>query len=189
MKEQTARAAVDSKQIHNLDEHIIEIVSDSGEGAQTAGQMFATIMARSGNSVWTVEIIPAEIEPPARTPAGASGNCIRVGSFPITNAGDGADLVIGFNEQVLQGGKWEKRFKPGCIVLLESMWATHRDPEIAAAYAGVVSIFREEGYRLFEVPMETECSKYIPDPRKGKNMFVVGILCNIYGRDLQLARI
>ena len=56
-----------------LDEHIVEIISDSGEGAQTAGQMFGTVSAKKGNSVWTVEIIPAEIEPPARSTAGASG--------------------------------------------------------------------------------------------------------------------
>jgi 2-oxoglutarate ferredoxin oxidoreductase subunit alpha len=188
MQQSIARAATSSKQVRQVDEHIIEIVSDSGEGAQTAGQMFGTILAKSGNSVWTVEIIPAEIEPPARTPAGASGNCIRAGSFPVTNAGDGADLVIGFNEQVLQGGKWEQRYKPGSIVLLENMWASHRDSSIAESYASVVKTFRDEGYRLFEIPMETECSKHVPDPRKGKNMFVVGLLCNIYDRDLQLAR-
>ncbi|MCM8922283.1 MAG: hypothetical protein LC540_19850, partial [Candidatus Thiodiazotropha sp.] len=54
-------------------EHIVEIVSDSGEGAQKAGQTFGTVCARMGNGVWTVEIIPAEIQPPARSPAGASG--------------------------------------------------------------------------------------------------------------------
>ena len=59
-------AAESGKDATRLEEHIIEIVSDSGEGAQTAGQMFGTILAKSGNSVWTVEIIPAEIEPPAR---------------------------------------------------------------------------------------------------------------------------
>ena len=45
-----------------VDQHIIEIVSDSGEGAQTCGQMFADLCARHGNGIWTVEIIPAEIE-------------------------------------------------------------------------------------------------------------------------------
>ena len=38
-----------------VDSHIVEIVSDSGEGAQTAGQMFGTVSAKMGNSVWTVE--------------------------------------------------------------------------------------------------------------------------------------
>ena len=51
MKEQTVRAAANSRQIIQAEEHIIEIVSDSGEGAQTAGQMFGTISAKAGNSV------------------------------------------------------------------------------------------------------------------------------------------
>ena len=53
-----------------------------------------------GNGVWTVEIIPAEIQPPARTPSSASGNRIRIGTGPVTNWGDAANLVVAFNEQV-----------------------------------------------------------------------------------------
>ncbi len=56
-----------------VNQHVVEIVSDSGEGAQKAGQSFGSISAKMGNGVWTVEIIPAEIQPPARSRAGASG--------------------------------------------------------------------------------------------------------------------
>src|SRR5690348_6570449 len=84
-----------------LAQHIIAIVSASGAGAQTCGQMFADICAKNGNGIWTVEIIPAEIEPPSRSRAGASGNRIRLASKAVTNAGDQADLVVAFNEQVL----------------------------------------------------------------------------------------
>ena len=56
-----------------------------------------------GNGVWTVEIIPAEIRPPARSVAGASGNRIRLGARRVTNGGDETDLVVAFNEQVLLG--------------------------------------------------------------------------------------
>src|SRR3954453_9348867 len=84
-----------------VEQHIVEIVSDSGEGAQTCPQMFASLCARNGNGVWTVEIIPAEIEPPSRSRAGASGNRIRIGSQAVTNSGDHADVVIALNEQVL----------------------------------------------------------------------------------------
>ena len=69
-----------AKQLLTLDEHVVEIMSDSGEGAQKCGQSFGAIAARMGNGVWTVEIIPAEIQPPARSVAGASGNRIRIGS-------------------------------------------------------------------------------------------------------------
>ena len=41
-----------------------------------------------GNGVWTVEIIPAEIQPPPRVPEGASGYRIRIGAGPMTNWGD-----------------------------------------------------------------------------------------------------
>src|SRR5687767_15128223 len=81
-------------------EHTVEVVSDSGEGAQKCGQIFGAVSAKVGNGVWTVEIIPAEVQPPARAPEGASGNRIRIGSAPVTNWGDVTNLVVAFNEQV-----------------------------------------------------------------------------------------
>ena len=96
-----------------ISDHIVEIISDSGEGAQTAGQMFATVSAKMGNGVWTVEIIPAEIEPPARSIEGASGNRIRLCSGAVTNAGDAADVIIALNEQVLLGRESAGAFKQG----------------------------------------------------------------------------
>jgi 2-oxoglutarate ferredoxin oxidoreductase subunit alpha len=97
------------KRAVRLEEHIVEIVSDSGEGAQKCGQSFGSIAARMGNGVWTVEIIPAEIQPPARSIAGTSGNRVRVASQPVTNGGDEADLVVAFNEQVLLSRRTQAR--------------------------------------------------------------------------------
>jgi len=170
------------------DEHIIEIVSDSGEGAQTAGQLFGTVCAKKGNSIWTVEIIPAEIEPPARTAAGASGNRIRMGSFRVTNAGNEADLVVAFNEQALLGRLRSRQFKPGCVILMENMWRNHSDPMIRDDYVKVYDQLVADGYRVHEIPMEEECKKYVDNPLRGKNMFVLGLLCRIYNLDLDLAR-
>ncbi len=109
-----------SKNVRTLDEHIVEIVSDSGEGAQKCGQSFAAIAARKGNGIWTVEIIPAEIQPPARSIEGASGNRIRVGAGSVTNGGDETNLVVAFNEQVLLGRVREGELKHGATILLES---------------------------------------------------------------------
>lgn len=181
------RATKTDKTVERVDQHIVEILSDSGEGAQTAGQMFGTVSAKMGNSVWTVEIIPAEIEPPSRSPAGASGNRIRIGSFPITNAGDEADVVVGFNEQVLMGGLSAGKFKPNTLILLENMWGAEGAPT-AQAYREVVGELIANDYRLIEVPMELECKKYVDNPQRGKNMFVVGMLCYLYSRDMELVR-
>ena len=87
-----------------------------------------------GNGIWTTEIIPAEIQPPARSVAGASGIRIRIGSERVTNGGDQTDLVVAFNEQVLIGRVQAGELKPGATILLESMWREHRDPAVVASY-------------------------------------------------------
>ncbi|NQV85025.1 MAG: 2-oxoacid:acceptor oxidoreductase subunit alpha [Rhodospirillales bacterium] len=178
----------DVKPVVTLKEHIIEIVSDSGEGAQRCGQAFGAIAARMGNGVWTSEIIPAEIQPPARSSAGASGNRIRIASHQVTNWGDEDDLVVAFNEQVLLSRLEEGELQPGCIVLIEDKWRTDDDPEIASAFAETIEKLLADECRVYEIPMETECVKYVPDPRRGKNMFVLGMLCSIYSLDLEMAR-
>jgi 2-oxoglutarate ferredoxin oxidoreductase subunit alpha len=54
-------------------QHTVEVVSDPGEGAQKCGQIFGRVSAMMGNGTWTVEIIPAEIQPPPRTPPSPRG--------------------------------------------------------------------------------------------------------------------
>ena len=171
-----------------LKEHIVEIISDSGEGAQRCGQSFGSIAARMGNGIWTTEIIPAEIRPPARSVAGASGNRIRIGSTYITNGGDETDLVVAFNEQVLLGRVNARELKPGCIILLENMWRSHNDPNIVKSYSEAYERLIKAGYKVVEIPMEDECLKLTSNAKRGKNMFALGILCYIYSFELQMAR-
>ena len=178
----SARTAV------TVSEQIVEVISDSGEGAQRCGQSLGAIAAKTGNGIWTVEIIPAEIQPPARSVAGASGVRIRVGQRRVTNGGDEADLAVAFNEQVLLGRVRANVFKPGATILLESMWRDDRDPAIAASYAETVEHLLDGGLRVIEIPMEAECRKLVADPRRGKNMFALGMLCNIYSLEPSLAR-
>jgi 2-oxoglutarate/2-oxoacid ferredoxin oxidoreductase subunit alpha len=169
-------------------EHTVEVVSDPGEGAQKCGQLFGQISARMGNGVWTVEIIPAEIQPPARTPAGGSGNRIRVGSGPVTNWGDSANLVVAFNEQVLLGRHRLDALADDAIILLENQWATHDDERIRSAWEEALVELSGRHYRIVEVPMEEQCLTVTDFPRKGKNMFVLGMLAAIYGRDVELVK-
>ena len=176
------------KPVVTLKEHIVEIISDSGEGAQRCGQSLGSIAARMGNGIWTVEIIPAEIRPPARSVAGASGNRIRIGAGRITNGGDETDLVVAFNEQVLLGRVRDRELKPGCTILLESMWRTNKDDKIAASYAEAYDKLVAAGYKVIEVPMERECLALVNDARRGKNMFALGMLCSIYSMELEHAR-
>ena len=183
-----ARPAGAARPVTTLTQQVIEIISDSGEGAQRCGQALGAIAARMGNGVWTVEIIPAEIRPPARSVAGASGNRIRLGAGPVTNGGDETDLVVAFNEQVLLGRVRSGELKKGATILLESVWREHPDPAVAAAYIEAHDRLAAAGYRLYEIPMEQACRAIVADARRGKNMFALGLLCSLYSLDLTIAR-
>ncbi len=176
-----------SAERRRVDEAIVEIVSDSGEGAQKAGQTFGTISAKMGNGVWTVEIIPAEIKPPARSRAGASGIRVRFGSRQVTNVGDAADLVVAFNEQVLYGRLERHAYRPGTVVLLENKWAEDSQEEIREQYAQAIAELERRGLMVVDLPLEEATQAVVPGTRVGKNMFVLGVLCQIYGRGLDLA--
>lgn len=171
-----------------IDEHIVEILSDSGEGAQKCGQSFGAIAARLGYGIWTVEIIPAEIQPPARSIDGASGNRIRVANRRVTNGGDEADLAVAFNDQVLLGRLRANELKPGSIILLEDKWRSDDNPAIVASYISVYDELIEREFKVYEIPMEVECLKFVSDAHRGKNMFVLGLLSSIYSLDMNVAR-
>jgi 2-oxoglutarate ferredoxin oxidoreductase subunit alpha len=183
-----ADASAGEKRIIRVKEHTVEVVSDSGEGAQKCGQIFGRVSARMGNGVWTVEIIPAEIQPPPRTPPSASGNRIRIGTKAVTNWGDGAHLVAAFNEQVLLHRHRMSSLEKGCIVLIENMWKTHDDEDIRTEWAAAMEELAAGEYRFVEVPMEEQCLTVVDNPRKGKNMFVLGMLANIYSRDIEIIK-
>jgi 2-oxoglutarate ferredoxin oxidoreductase subunit alpha len=178
-------AAPPAPAVHRVREHTVEIVSDPGEGAQKCGQIFGGVSARMGNGVWTVEIIPAEIQPPPRMPEGASGNRIRIGAGDVTNWGDETNLILAFNEQVLLGRHRVGALAHDAIVLLENAWETHGDEDIRAAYASAIAELSLRGYRIIPVPFEQQCLSITDSPRKGKNMFALGMLTCIYGRDAE----
>ncbi len=170
-----------------VSQHIIEFVSDAGEGAQTAGQCLGTISAKMGNGIWTVEIIPAEVEPPRRSRAGASGNRVRIGSKTVTNAGDQADLVVAFNEQVLYSRFDVGALREGTIILLDNVWQSSDDPNIQKEFEDACADFRNRKADIRFVPFEAETKKIIRDPRHGKNVWALGLICAIYDRDIKLA--
>ena len=77
--------------------------------------------------------------------------------------------------------------KPGATILLESMWRDDRNKAVVNSYIEIHDQLVAAGYDVHEVPMERECRAIVADPRRGKNMFALGMLCNIYSFDMQLA--
>lgn len=175
-------------EVLSIPEHTLEIVSDSGEGAQLAGTVFALTTARMGNGVWTVQLIPAEIQPPARTAGGLSGARIRFGTRPVTNPGDRTHVVVAFNEVVLEARIDADALAEGAVIFIDNQWADHYDEEVQASYSRVLGKARQQGYQVLELPLEAETLRVVDDPRRGKNMWAVGLLAYFYQRDVDLLK-
>jgi 2-oxoglutarate/2-oxoacid ferredoxin oxidoreductase subunit alpha len=174
--------------IISVEESVLEIVSDAGEGAQKAGVSFAQLSAKMGNSLWTVEIIPSEIQPPPHTLGSASGNRIRLGTNPITNAGNKANVVLAFNEMSLLSRVKVDIIERDAVIIIDSIWATHELTDIRDGYKKILDDLRDKGAQVFEIPIEKETQRLMDDPRQGKNMFALGLLCFLYSRNLDLAK-
>ena len=149
-----SKAAKKETKIIEVSEHTVEIITNSGEGAQKCAQIFGQTCAKMGNGVWTVEIIPAEIEPPHHTVTSTSGNIIRFGQGKVTNWGDQSKLAIAFNEQVLLSRHRLDSLDDNCIILQESMWETHEDEQIRKVYEEAMEEMSSKNYRFISVPIE-----------------------------------
>jgi len=170
--------------IIELPEHIVEIVSDAGEGAQKAAVSFAQVCAKDGNGLWTVEIIPSEIQPPPHTAGSASGNRIRLAQRSnVTNVGNLANVVLAFNEMALLSRIQAESIAEDVIVIIDDMWATHDVEAYRHSYARITNEVRGKGGTVIEVPMEKETEKHVSDTSRGKNMFALGYLCALYSKN------
>ncbi|MCK5712015.1 MAG: peptide-methionine (S)-S-oxide reductase MsrA, partial [Hyphomicrobiaceae bacterium] len=56
------------------------------------------------------------------------------------------------------------------------------------AYQKALEDFHVSGYDVRAVPIEKQTRKFTENPQRGKNMWVVGMLCALYNRDLETAK-
>ena len=171
-----------------LEEHVIEIVGQIGDGAWRCGQNLAAIVLRMGNGLWASEIAAADGSAPMGLGSVPSGIRIRLGRQRVSNAGDQTDLVLALDAGALLD-RWQAgEIRPGATVLLESASAHHADPAVAAAYQKTAATLRAAGCEVHELALMARCQALVSDPRKGLNMFVLGLLCHLYSLDAALAR-
>jgi 2-oxoglutarate ferredoxin oxidoreductase subunit alpha len=141
-----------------------------------------------GNGVWTVQLIPAEIQPPPRTRQSLSGSRIRFGTHRITNQGDHANVVLAFNEVVLEARMDAGALAEDATIIIDNQWANHPEDSVRASYRRVLDKARMHGHEIIEVPLEEETLRVVDNPRRGKNMWAVGLLSWLYQRDPDLVR-
>lgn len=185
-KEDPGRSA--THKVIPLEEHIIEIVCDAGEGAQKSGNALAHTSAKMGNSLWTVEIIPAEIQPPPHSVGSTSGLRLRLGSKEITNGGNLTNLVFAFNEMSLLSRIHAGTIADDAIIVIDDYWEDYNSPIIPKQYKEILDSQTERGCKIIKIPLTTETEKIVDDARRGKNMFAAGFIAFLYSRDMEILK-
>src|SRR3989338_1201693 len=96
-----------------------ELLMDAGFGAQKVGDILLRAFAHSQRFVYIEPMIPAEISPPARTPAALSGVIIRVANYNLKNIGNNTDFILAQHEIVLNRRLEDNEHNERCRVLLD----------------------------------------------------------------------
>src|SRR3954466_5671940 len=91
-----------SKQVQQLDQVVIRIAGDSGDGMQLTGDRFTQETAIFGNDLATFPNFPAEIRAPQGTLAGVSSFQVHFADHDILTPGDRPDVLVAMNPAALK---------------------------------------------------------------------------------------
>ena len=91
-----------AKNVEQLDQVVIRIAGDSGDGMQLTGDRFTQETAIFGNDLATFPNFPAEIRAPAGTLAGVSSFQLHFADHDILTPGDRPDVLVAMNPAALK---------------------------------------------------------------------------------------
>ena len=90
------------KQHRQVEQVVIRIAGDSGDGMQLTGDRFTAETATFGNDLSTLPNFPAEIRAPAGTLPGVSSFQLHFADHDILTPGDRPDVLVAMNPAALK---------------------------------------------------------------------------------------
>lgn len=170
---------------------VIKFAGDSGDGMQLTGTQFTNNTALLGADLSTFPDFPAEIRAPQGTIPGVSGYQLRFSSESIHTPGDAWDVLVAMNAAALKTNI--KILKPGGKLIVNVDGFDAKNLRLAN-YPDGVNPIEDDSLQGFEVikmdvtKMTREALKDSPlgtkEKDRAKNMFVLGFLYWMYGRDI-----
>ncbi|HZF65451.1 MAG TPA: 2-oxoacid:acceptor oxidoreductase subunit alpha [Chitinophagaceae bacterium] len=171
---------------------VIKFAGDSGDGMQLTGTQFTNNTALLGADLSTFPDFPAEIRAPQGTLPGVSGYQLRFSSESIHTPGDSWDVLVAMNAAALKTNL--KHLKKGGKIIVNTDGFDAKNLRLANYPDGVNPIENGslEGYEVIKMDitkMTREALKESPlgtkEKDRAKNMFVLGFLYWMYGRDMR----
>ncbi len=179
------------KERSSIDDVVIRLAGDSGDGIQLIGSEFTIATALAQNDIGTFPDFPAEIRAPAGTLAGVSGFQIHFGSHDIYTPGDYSDVLIVMNAAALK--KNLSNLKKNGIIIANEDGFDAKNLRLAniADHENPLKNQSLDGYKLYIIPITKLVKEALKNSGLGtkeidrsKNMFVLGLICWMYDRSL-----
>lgn len=178
------------KSVEALEEVVVRLAGDSGDGMQLVGTQFTRSSAIFGNDVSTLPDYPAEIRAPAGTLAGVSGFQINFSSHAITTPGDRVDALVALNPAALKNCLGDVR--PGGVLVVNEDAFGKTDLKKAGYEANPLEDGSLKQYQLSKVPISTLTRKALEGSGLGmkemdrcKNFFALGLIYWLYSRPME----
>ncbi|BBZ59727.1 2-oxoacid:acceptor oxidoreductase subunit alpha [Mycolicibacterium monacense] len=172
-----------------LEKVVIRFAGDSGDGMQLTGDRFTSEAALFGNDLATQPNYPAEIRAPQGTLPGVSSFQIQIADYDILTAGDRPDVLVAMNPAALKANVSD--LPRGGLIIANSDEFTKRNLAKVGYDANPLETDELSDYVVQAVPMTTltlgaveEIGASKKDGQRAKNMFALGLLSWMYGREL-----
>ncbi len=174
-----------------LNDVVIKFAGDSGDGMQLTGTQFTNNTALLGIDLSTFPDFPAEIRAPQGTLPGVSGYQLRFSSDRVFTPGDACDVLVAMNAAALKTNLTALR--KGGKIIANTDGFDAKNLRLANYPEGENplengSLDNYEVIRMDVTKMTREALKDftmgMKEKDRAKNMFVLGFLYWMYGRDM-----
>jgi 2-oxoglutarate ferredoxin oxidoreductase subunit alpha len=175
-----------------LQDVVIKFAGDSGDGMQLTGTQFTNNTALLGVDLSTFPDFPAEIRAPQGTLPGVSGYQLHFSSNSIHTPGDAYDVLVAMNAAALKSNL--KHLKKGGKVIVNTDGFDAKNLRLANYPDGVNPIEDDtlDSFEVIRMDVTKMTREALKDDKLGtkekdraKNMFVLGFLYWMYGRDIK----
>lgn len=174
-----------------LQDVVIKFAGDSGDGMQLTGTQFTNNTALLGIDLSTFPDFPAEIRAPIGTLPGVSGYQLRFSSDRIFTPGDVCDVLVAMNAAALKANLFG--LKKGGRIIVNTDGFDSKNLRLANFPEGENPLENGslDSYEVIKMDVTKMTREALKDFTMGmkekdraKNMFVLGFLYWMYGRDM-----
>jgi 2-oxoglutarate/2-oxoacid ferredoxin oxidoreductase subunit alpha len=170
-----------------LQDVVIKFAGDSGDGMQLTGSQFTNNTALMGIDLATFPDFPAEIRAPQGTLPGVSGFQLRFSSDRVFTPGDMCDVLVAMNAAALKVNMTQ--LKKGGRIIANTDGFDSKNLRLANYAEGDNPLENGslEGFEVIKMDVTKMTREALKDYELGtkENMFVLGFLYWMYGRDME----